>query len=406
MIDLTREAYNPFGKYGIRRVINAATCSTKIGGSIAHSEVFKAMEDASKAFVKIPELQQWAGKILAEATGGEAGLPTAGAGNAIVLAAAACIMRGTELEEYDPLEKETWTHLIQKLPLHTEGLRIEFIVQKSNRNMYDHNVECAGGRLVEVGTDAGTIEEELYNAYNPEKTAAYYFTVRRSYKCLPLETMIRIAHQYGVPVIVDVAAELPPKKNLTRYFSVGVDLVIYSGGKFIAGPNNSGILVGRKDLIKLAHLQAYPFHGIGRAAKMSRETIVGLITALKKYLELDEASLFENWEKKAIWMVEQLKSIPEVEVGLDYMSTVEEGEPMVPLCYVKIDEKAFGMDGKELSAKLKEGNPRIEAPYEPDYLLEEYRGKLTLNPQYLLEGDEYIVIERVKKILSDALLKE
>ncbi len=218
--------------------------------------------------------------------------------------------------------------------------------------------------------------------------------------------MIRIAHKYGVPVIVDVAAELPPKKNLTRYFSVGVDLVIYSGGKFIAGPNNSGILVGRKDLIKLAHLQAYPFHGIGRAAKMSRETIVGLITALKKYLELDEASLFENWEKKAIWMVEQLKSIPEVEVGLDYMSTIEEGEPMVPLCYVKIDEKAFGMDGKELSVKLKEGNPRIEAPYEPDYLLEEYKGKLTLNPQYLLEGDEHIVIEQVKKILSDALLKE
>ncbi len=139
---------------------------------------------------------------------------------------------------------------------------------------------------------------------------------------------------------------------------------------------------------------------------MSRETIVGLITALKKYLELDEASLFENWEKKAIWMVEQLKSIPEVEVGLDYMSTIEEGEPMVPLCYVKIDEKAFGMDGKELSVKLKEGNPRIEAPYEPDYLLEEYKGKLTLNPQYLLEGDEHIVIEQVKKILSDALLKE
>lgn len=405
MINLTQEVYNPYKKYGIRRVINAATCMTKIGGSIAPSEVFKTMEDASKAFVRIPELQQWAGQILAEATGAEAGLPTAGAGNAIILAAAACIMRGMELEKYDPLEKETWTHLTQKLPLHTNGLRIEFIVQKSNRNMYDHNVECAGGRFVEVGTDEGTPEEELRNAYNPERTAAYYFTVRRSYKSLPLETMLKIAHQHGVPVIVDAASELPPKKNLTKYISAGADLVIYSGGKFIAGPNNSGILVGRKDLIKLAHLQAYPFHGIGRAAKTSRETIVGLITALKKYLDLDEASHFKDWEKKAKWMIKQLKSIPKVEVGLDYMSTVEEREPMVPLCYIKIDENTFGMDGEELSVKLKEGNPCIEAPYEPSYLLEEYQGKLTLNPQYLLEGDEFIVVQRVKKILNDALLK-
>ena len=115
--------YNPYEKYGIRRVINAVSCLTRLGGSIAHPEVYRAMEDASKSFVQIPELQQWAGKAIAEATGAEAGLPTAGASSAIMLAAAACIMKETELENYDPLDIESWTHIIKKLPMHTEGLK-------------------------------------------------------------------------------------------------------------------------------------------------------------------------------------------------------------------------------------------------------------------------------------------
>ena len=103
--------YNPYKKFGLRRVINAATCLTRLGGSIAHPEVFKAMEDASKSFVQIPELQAWAGKKIAKATGAEAGLPTAGANNALMLAAAACIMKGTELEEHDPLKPESWSRI-------------------------------------------------------------------------------------------------------------------------------------------------------------------------------------------------------------------------------------------------------------------------------------------------------
>jgi len=397
---LIKKIYNPYEKYGVRRVINAATSMTRIGGSISSPEVFRAMEDASKCFVHIPELQHWAGKIIAEATGAEAGLPTAGASNAILLAAAACIMKGTELEKYDPLEPKTLTHLTQKLPMHTEGLRTEFIVQKADRNIYDHAVECAGGRLIEVGTAEGATEKELDDAFNPEKTAAYYFTVRSAYKCLPLKTVIKTAHKHGVPVIVDAAAENPPKKNLRRYIAEGADLVIFSGGKAIAGPNNSGILAGRKDLIKLAHLQAYPFHGVGRAAKMSRETIVGLATALKIYLECDEGALFKAWEDKAKWIAEQLNMIPNVDVEMTYQATVEEDEPMVPIVVVKIDEEAFGMTGRELSNKLREGNPSIEAPYEPEYLLESCKGKLVINPQFMLEGDESIVVQRMREILT------
>ena len=391
--------YNPYKKYGLRRVVNAATCLTRLGGSIPSPEVFKAMEDASKSFVQIPELQAWAGEKIAEANGAESGLPTAGASNSLMLAAAACMMKGTELEKYDPLELETWSHLAMKLPAHTEGLKNEFIVQKNNRNIYDHAVECAGGQLVEAGSEDGTMEAELDEAFNPEKTAAYYFTVRSSRNILPLETVVKIAHRHRVPVIVDAAPELPPKKKLKQYIEKGADLVIFSGGKFLAGPNNSGILMGRKDLIKLAHLQAYPFHGIGRASKMSRETIVGLVTALKLYLEQDEDALFKSWESKAKWIADKLNLIPGAEAGISYKSTVEEGEPVLPLCYLKIDKEAFGMTGRDLVNKLRGGDPSIETLYEAAFLLEDYKGKITINPQVMLEGDEILVVQKIKELL-------
>jgi L-seryl-tRNA(Ser) seleniumtransferase len=356
------------------------------------------MEDASKSFVQIPELQSWAGIKIAEATGAEAGLPTAGASNAIMLAAAACIMKGTDLEKYDPLELETWTRIVQRLPMHTEGLKTEFIVQKANRNVYDHSVECVGGRMIEVGSKEVTTELELDQAFKLMKTAAYYFTVR-SPSPLSLETIIKIAHKNKVPVIVDAASELPPKNNLKKYISLGVDLVIFSGGKFIAGPNNSGMLAGKKDLIKLAHLQAYPFHGIGRASKMSRETIVGLITALEIYLKLDEKALYGEWLKKAKWMAQELADIEGIETGLVYHTTVEEKEPVAPLCYLTIEEKVYGITGEELSKILREGDPSIEAPYEAGYL-GSHSKKLTINPEFMLDGEEVYVVQKIKEVLT------
>ena len=395
MVDI----YNPYEKHGLRRVINAATCLTRLGGSIAHPEVFDAMKDASKSFVQIPELQAWAGRKIAEATNAEAGLPTAGANNALMLAAAACIMKGTELEEYDPLELETWSHIILKLPAHTEGLKTEFIVQKNDRNIYDHSVECAGGRFVEAGSKEGTSEEELDAAFDPEKTAAFYYTVRSAKNSLSLDKVVNIAHGHGVPVIVDAAAELPPRKKLTQYIDEGADLVIFSGGKHIGGPNNSGILAGRKDLIKLAHLQAYPFHGVGRASKMSRETIVGFVRALEIYLEKDEKAHYDRWKKVADHIAKELGNIPGVETGITHHKTIEENESMTPLCYLVLDEKVVGLTGRELVTTLREGDPSIETLYDPGFILDKSEGKVTINPQYMLEGDADIVVDQIKEIL-------
>jgi L-seryl-tRNA(Ser) seleniumtransferase len=392
--------YNPYKKYNLRRVINAATCLTRLGGSIPHPDVFEAMIDASKSFIQIPELQAWAGKKIAEATGAEAGLPTAGANNAIMLAAAACMMKGTELEKYDPLELETWSHIVLRLPAHMEGLKTEFIVQKNNRNIYDHAIECAGGKLIEVGSEEGTKEAELDEAFDPQRTAAYYFTVRSATDSLPLDTVVRIAHKHSVPVIVDAAAELPPKHKLTQYIEEGADLVIFSGGKFLSGPNNSGILAGKKDLIKLAHLQAYPFHGIGRASKMSRETIVGLVKALEIYGEKDEKQLFKDWLKKAEYIADQLKDIHGLKTGITYQKTIEEKSPMSPLCYLELDKEIIGIDGRELVNILRDGDPSIETLYEAGFLLENAKEKVTINPQYLLEVDDDIIIKRIKEICA------
>ena len=394
------DVYNPYEKYGLRRVVNAATCLTRLGGSIALPEVFDAMKDASKSFVQIPELQAWAGKKIAEATGAEAGLPSAGANNALMLASAACMMKGTELEEYNPLKPETWSHIILRLPAHTEGLKTEFIVQKNDRNIYDHAVECAGGRLVEAGTVERTTEKELEEAFNPKKTAAYYYTVRSAKSSLPLETVVEVAHSHGVPVIVDAAAELPPRIKLTQYIEKGADLVIFSGGKHIGGPNNSGILAGRRDLAKLAHLQAYPFHGVGRASKMSRETIVGLIKALELYLEKDEEHYSNRWKDEAKRMIKQLGDIPGVKTGLTHHKTVEEETSMAPLCYLELDEDIVGICGRDLVRRLRDGDPSIETLFEPRFLLEQYEGKVTINPQYMLEGDANLVIERIREILK------
>ncbi|MBT7345795.1 aminotransferase class V-fold PLP-dependent enzyme [Candidatus Bathyarchaeota archaeon] len=387
---------NPFEKYGIKRVINAATSITTLGGSIPDQRIFKAMAEAGKAFASIPELQVWAGNEIAKATGAEAGLPVASAVCGLQLSAAACMMRGTELEKYKPLGMKGWSHITMRLPLHTEGLRTEFIVQSSNRNSYDYSVELAGGMFMEVEPT----EEALIDAYDQEKTAAYYYTARNLKGSLPLEKVIEIAKVNNVPVIVDAAAEIPPRRKLRMYMDKGADLVSYSGGKHLAGPNNSGLLAGRADLIKLAHLQSYPFNGVGRASKMSRETIVGLVEALWIFLSHDEEGAFNRYVKWAEYFRDELSKERGVSTEIVYQRVVEDGEPMAPFCALSLDESVTGVTGKELVTRLKEGDPVVYVLYEPEFLLGPCPGKITLNPQYMLEGEHPRVVEKIKRILE------
>ena len=382
---------DPYKVLGVRKAINAAGILTRIGGSRSPPEVFRAMEEASKSFVTIAELQTAAGKVIADATGAEAGLPTAGGSTSILLAAAACIMKGTELEEYEPRGPAVWRKIAQRLPMRSEGLKTEFIVQKWNRDEYDHAVEIAGGRFVEVGGEDGATEEEI-TAVITENTAAYYYTYKSKPKGLPFEKIIEIAHRNGVPVIVDAAALPPPRSGLTMFSGLGVDLACFCGGKTIAGPNNSGMLTGRADLIKLAHLQSYPFEGVGRPSKMSRETIVGLITALTIYLESDDSGVMDERMKTANKIAGELDTISGITSYIDYS-----GDAMNPLACVKADKTVCGKSTRELFDALKDGEPSIITVFEPYFLLENYHGLFSVNSQFLSEMEAEIIIRRIKE---------
>lgn len=382
---------DPYKALGVRKAINAAGILTRIGGSRSPPEVFRAMEEASKSFVTIAELQTAAGKVIADATGAEAGLPTAGGSTSILLAAAACIMKGTELEEYEPRGLAVWRKIAQRLPMRSEGLRTEFVVQKWNRDEYDHAVEIAGGTFVEVGGEDGATEAEIEAAFN-ENTAAYYYTYKSKPKGLQLEKLIEIAHRHDIPIVIDAAGLPPPRSGLTKFSGLGVDLTCFCGGKTIAGPNNSGMLTGRADLIKLAHLQSYPFEGVGRPSKMSRETIVGLITALKIYLKSDDSGVMVERMKSATKLSTVLDAIPGIKCYIDYS-----GDARNPLACVKADKTVCGKSTRELFDALKDGEPSIVTVFEPYFLLENYHGLFSVNSQFLSEKETGIIIRRIKE---------
>ncbi len=393
-------ANDPYEKYGLKRVINAATSLTLLGGSMPHPDVFKAMEDASKAFVSIPVLQQWAGERIAVAFGAEAGLPTAGAVNALILAVASCMMKGTDLEDHDPLGPRIWNHLVQRLPMHTEGLKTEFIVQGVNRNVYDHAVECAGAALVEAGSREEITARDLSEAFNEDRTAGYYYTVTASRGKLPIKKVAEVAHDHGVPLIVDAAPSLTHKAIPRGILEAGADLVVFSGGKQMGGPNNSGILIGRRDLVKLAHLQAYPFDGIGRASKMSRETIAGLIKALEIFMEREDDAYYRALEEKTRELSTRLDEIPGITSGVLMEPTVVGGLIASSYAYIELDEKA-GISLKGLHTALLEGYPSIRTLHEPYFVTPEAKDRITLKAEYLLEGDNEIILDRITKIIEN-----
>jgi L-seryl-tRNA(Ser) seleniumtransferase len=364
-----------------------------------HSEVFEAMKDASKAFIYIPDLQRWAGDRFAKAFGAEAGLPTAGASNALILACAACIMRGTELEEYDPLKAPSWRHLIQRLPMHTEGLRTEFVVLGDTRSQYDHAIESAGGVVVEAGTKMSVSVEDLHKVYDPGNTAAYYYTVYAGGNQMPISDFVDVAHLYGVPVIVDAAPCLTHKKIPLKIIEDDVDLVIFSGGKQFGGPNNTGILLGKKNLVKLAHLQAYPFDGIGRGAKMSRETIVGLDKALELFMKRDDELYYKTMYEKTKEFSNKIDKIIGIRSGVMFEPSILKNVTPPSYAWIELDNDVK-ISLEELHELLKEGDPSIRALYEPFFITMEAKDRITFKVEYLLPSDESIILERLKEIMT------
>ncbi len=361
-------------RLGLRSVINASSWLTSLGGSLMAPEVLAAMQDVSRHFVDMAALNRVAGERLAEATGAQAGMVTAGASAALVLQAAACLTG----EEY----------AASVLP-DTRPERCEIVIQKAHRNRYDGAWRLGGARLVEIGTARATADWELRGAIGTRTAAVAYVEAPFLGQPLPFERIVEIAHRHQVPVIVDAAAEVPPVGNLRRHIAAGADLVAYSGGKGIGGPQTSGILCGRRDLIEAAWVHGLnydsPHAGVGRPMKASKESIVGLLVALDLFLARNHAADVQRWRAMAAHVVAALQGVPAVSAWVE-----EEGR-QGPQAIIQL---APPHDGGAVAAALLRGDPPIAIGAGG------LRGELFAVMVTLRNGEERIVADRLREVLS------
>jgi uncharacterized pyridoxal phosphate-dependent enzyme len=363
-----------YANLGMRRVINAAATLTRLGGSIMPPPVLEAMIQASRSFVELPELQRRCGERLAELTRNEAAYVCSGAAAGLTLTTAACIT------DTDPAK-------IARLPGDLAGLKDEVVVHRSQRNGYDFAVRQTGVRMVEIGPSVDELEAAL-----GERTAAVvYFAGKLAEGSLPLRTVVEVAHRRGVPVIVDGAAQIPPISNLSRYtLEDGADLAIFSGGKGLRGPQSSGLIVGRADLIEAVRMHGPPNSAIGRPMKVGKEEMVGLVAAVDWYLSLDEPSLVKRYERQVARVIESVAGVAGVTASRVFPS--EAGQPM-PRAQVRFDAAVLGFDRDEVVRRLREGDPYVEVSGSGD-------DGIYVNPQTLDDGEETIVIERLLAALK------
>ena len=387
---------------GVRPIINAIGTFTRMGGSLMPAEVVQAMVEASREFVCMEELQHAAGRAISELTGSEAAYVTSGAQAGLVLSIAACIT-GLDATRMDRLPE-------------TSGLQRDVIMARFHRNHYDHAVEAAGGHIVEVGTADECPVAAIEAAITDQTVAILHLPWREAQ--LTLADVVRVAHGRGVHVVVDAAGCCDEPENVKRYVASGADLVCFSGGKFIRGPQASGFVCGRRELISAiawqhldmdftpevwtaprelldpAGLTHVPRQGIGRGYKAGKEEIVGLVTALQLYFQRDHAAEKAACRNRLHILREGLRDLPHVAVELIDPDPARGG---FTLARIRIDEQALGLSGYDFIRKLKSGTPSIH-PGERELS----SGAVIIHPFGLQEGDELRIVQRVREIVAAA----
>lgn len=361
----------------VKKYINGLATVTSMGGSIMPAQVVDAMNEASKSFVSIVELQQRAGEQIARWTNNEAAMVSNGAASGMLLASAVC------LTGVDPEKKN-------KLPFIDDGIN-EILVYGYDRCGYEFPLRQAGGKIVVYGSAAGAAEQELEEAITPRTVAlfVFYFEHRMS-RQLHLSKVAEIAHRHGVPVIVDAAAQLPARENLWRFTrDWGADLAIFSGGKGLCGPQSSGLVVGKKELIDRMISFACPNGGIGRVMKVGKEEIIGLMTAVRLYMEKDMATEMSVWEEQVQWAVGALSNERALTAVRDFPS--EAGQPM-PRVKISFTDATAAMNPRMLADQLKNGEPGILVAATDEAVL--------INPQTMKPGDMQIIIKRIKELIA------
>ncbi|MEM7125026.1 MAG: aminotransferase class V-fold PLP-dependent enzyme [Chloroflexota bacterium] len=362
---------------GLKPIINANATLTKLGGSVMPPEVLQAMVEASKSFVDLHELQQRVGERIAQMTQNEAAFVTSGAAAGLALAAAACVA-GT-----DPAA-------IAQLP-NTDGLKNEVIVHKSHRNGYDHGVRMVGVELVEIGYGQSTAEWELEAAITDKTAAIFWFQGTMSgHGDIPIERVIEIANQHDVPVIVDGAAQVPPTENLWRWTQMGAALAVFSGGKDLRGPQPTGLILGRKELIEAVRLNSSPNHSFGRPMKVGKEEMVGLMKAVELYTQIDQEARRSQDEETVMGWCLALNKLEGVHAERSFPN--EAGQPL-PRAKVQINPSKASKTRDQVLDGLLSGTPAISAAGVGE-------DGIFLNPMTLADGEETIVLDRLVEILG------
>jgi L-seryl-tRNA(Ser) seleniumtransferase len=393
-----------FRELGVEPIINASGTVTRLGGAPLPQAVLNAFCDAARESVPLDQLQGAASRVIAEFTGAEAGIVTAGAAAALTLGAAAILAR------FD-------LRRIERLP-HCD-FPCEFIVPREQRNGYDHAVRAAGARLIEVGfhepiAGSGVRRCEAWEievAIGPETAGVLY--VHNAHARPPLAEVVAVSHAHNLPVLVDAAGEVPPRENLRSILAAGADLVTFSGGKAIRGPQASGILCGRRDLVGSAALQmldlddhfelwdppanlidkrslkGMPRHGIGRGMKVSKEQIVALLTALKLF-----AAGEYNHERAG--MQRRLQLIADALGGAPVTTRliVPEDGQSTPTLEIAVDEQRLDRTAFEVCRRLRRGSPPV---YVGHGRLDD--GVLVVNPIHLDDARTTSLIKRLQEEL-------
>ena len=369
-----------YEELGVRTIINAAGTVTPYGGSLMAPEVLEVMQEASGQFCLLAELHEKVGERIAAMLDVEAAYVTSSAAAGLLVTAAAC-MTGTDPER------------IAQLP-NTTGMRSEVVIQRLHRLGYDQAVRLAGGTFVEIEDQGEPPTQALRDAIG-DHTAAIFCMAHRLGEpaSVPLDELVNIAKGAGVPLVVDSASECPPPSTLASFCKAGVDLVIFSGGKSIMGPQSTGLVIGRRDLVAACAANGNPFAAVGRPAKVSREEVIGFMKALELYLARDHDADRARWEAQ-VAHVERALSAARQPLALQRM--VKGDTYTVPLLAVRPLPDA-GFSHQQLCEALLAGDPRI-------VVAQHFIGDgFVINPHMLQPGQERIVAERCLQVLQAAL---
>jgi L-seryl-tRNA(Ser) seleniumtransferase len=384
------EGEDYYDKLGVAKIINAAGTYTTLTAACMPPQVLAAVQKAALHPVRLHELQVKSGEYIAKRLQCEGALVTSGAAGAITLATCACLQAAND--NLDPMD----------MPHAIEGRKNQVIVQQAHRYGYDHAIYLCGARITEVVTlddykracEAGNaIMTNFFNAAEEEDGIAGTAQIGR-------EEWLRVAHDHGIPCHLDAAADMPPIANLWKYTGMGFDLVCFSGGKGIRGPQNAGLLLGKKHLIDLAQKSNNPEEGVGRGMKVAKEQIVGMVAAVDWVLSHTEESMQGDYQQRADLVARAVKGIPSVTTEIVTPRIANH----VPHVLIRFDPSVTGLTTREIEARLRKGSPSIElnpnTGNPPNQGIPSNANTLVVGVWMLQPGEDAVVARRIREVLE------